>query len=401
MSKTHLWQEEMTEAEGSITISITIENHQKTRTRLWYRLPYECRELVTNSCDPFVVATILMAMNQSTDLIVHGEVSPSLLQNLTEFQAAWNSWLPNNYSLINIIADVEKEQINNQSSDQVIAAFSGGVDSCFTMFRHRTGSCGRWQRNLTAGLMVHGFDIPLSQKEIFDSTAQRSKIMLSSLGVELIPLATNFRQVIKVKWTDTFATALGSCVRLLQRGFQASLIPSSFPYNALSFPYGSNPVTDNLLSSNTFKIIHDGAAFSRLDKIREIVNWPEALEHIRVCWQGSQKDRNCCCCEKCVRTILNFRILGIDLPPCFEQDVTDNQILRLQVEAGGQLDALERTLKAAKKAGISKSWVNATEICIKRSQIENTLKNNLSPTLKKRLVQLRTLISKKEFIDIR
>ncbi|MEA5553232.1 hypothetical protein VB713_20030 [Anabaena cylindrica UHCC 0172] len=395
MSKTHLWQEEITESEGSITISITIEDHQQTRTRLWYSLPSEYRELVTNSCDPFVLATVLMAMNQSTNLIVHGEVSPSLLQNLTEFQAAWNSWLPNNYSLINIIADVEKEQINNQSSDKVIAAFSGGVDSCFTMFRHRTGSCGRWQRNLTAGLMVHGFDIPLNQKEIFDSAAQRSKIMLSSLGVELIPLATNFRQVIKVNWEETYATAVASCLLLLQRGFQAGLIPSAYPYNELHFPCGSNPITDNLLSSYTFQSIHDGAAFGRFAKIREISNWPEALQNLRVCWQGSQKDRNCCRCEKCIRTILNFRILGIDLPSCFEQDVTDNQILNLKLPSGGPLNSLRITLKAAKKAGISESWVNATEICIKRSKIENTLKNNLSPTIKKRLIQLRTLIAKK------
>ncbi|WP_016952106.1 hypothetical protein [Anabaena sp. PCC 7108] len=193
MSKIHLWQEETTEAEGSITISVTIENPQQTRTRLWYRLPSDYKESVSNSCDAFIVATLMMAMNRSTDLIVHGEVSPSLLRNLTEFQLAWNCWLPNDYSLIDIIADVEKEQINNQTSEKAISAFSGGVDSCFTMFRHRTGSCGRWQRNLTTGLMVHGFDIPLQQTEVFENAAQRSQIMLSSLGVEMIPIATNFR----------------------------------------------------------------------------------------------------------------------------------------------------------------------------------------------------------------
>lgn len=46
--------------------------------------------------------------------------------------------------------------------------------------------------------MVHGFDIPLKEKETFENAAQRSQIMLSSLDVEMIPIATNFRQVIKV-----------------------------------------------------------------------------------------------------------------------------------------------------------------------------------------------------------
>jgi hypothetical protein len=394
MSKIHIWQEAITEAEGAITIGVTIEDPQQNRTLFWYSLPSKYKELVTNSCDPFVVATILMAMNQSSNLIVHGEVSSSLLRNLTEFQAAWNAWLPNQYSLINIVADVEKEQISNQTSDKAIAAFSGGVDSCFTMFRHRTASCGRWQRNLKAGLMVHGFDIPLQQTEVFENATQRSQKMLSSLGVEMIPIATNFRQVIKVNWEETYATAVASCMLLLQRGFNAGLLPSSSrPYNELSFPHGSNPITDNLISSNNFQTIHDGAAFSRIEKIREIANWPEALQYLRVCWQGSQKDRNCCRCEKCIRTILNFRLLRIDLPSCFEQDVTNQQILNIKVK-GTQIEELERAVQAAKALDISDSWVMSTKIAIKRNKIQNSIKDSLPSAVRERWRKIRNGISK-------
>lgn len=389
MSKIHIWPEEITEVADEITISITIEDSQQIRTSLWYRLPSKYKSMVTHSCDPFVVATIMMAMNQSSDLVVHGEVSPSLLRNLTEFQAVWHCWRPQSYSLVNIIADIEQEQVNYQSSAQAISAFSGGVDSCFTIFRHCTGRCGRLQRPLKAGLMVHGFDIPLKKQQIFDSAAQKSRLMLSSLGVELITLATNFRQVIKVRWEDAFATAIASSLLLLQNGFREALIPSSPAYNALSLPYGSNPITDNLLCSDNFKIIHDGAAFSRIEKTREIANWPEALQCLRVCWEGDQADRNCCRCEKCVRNILNFRILGLGLPPCFEQDITDNQILTIKVK-GRQLEILEQSVKNAKSAGISESWVRATELCIWYNRIRNTINDSLPISIKQQLHKIKS-----------
>jgi hypothetical protein len=393
INTTHIWQEELIESSESITVSSIIESPDKKQTRLWYRLPAKHRELITNNCDPFVVANILMAMSRSTNIVVHGTVSPSLLQNLAEFQAAWSSWRPNQYKLIEITAEREQEESineNNQNIDKVIATFSGGVDSSFTMYRHSQETCGRQQQNIKAGLMVHGFDIPLAEEEAFNSAAKKSEIMLSSLGIELIPMATNFRQVIPINWEDTFATALASCMTLLQRGYTKGLIPSSFPYNALAFPYGSNPITDVLLSSKTFQIIHDGAAFTRLEKIKAISSWKEASQNLRICWEGKQKDRNCCRCEKCVRNILYYRILGIDLPECFEQDISDNQILHTKVK-GAQLDALERTLKAAKSAGISASWVTALEKSVRINHLQNSLINSLPVSIKQQLRQIKNI----------
>jgi protein-arginine kinase activator protein McsA len=146
-----------------------------------------------------------------------------------------------------------------------------------------------------------------------------------------------------------------------------------------------------MLSSNAFQIVHDGAAFPRLDKMREITKWPEAMQNLRVCWQGNQKDRNCGRCEKCVRTILNFRILGVGLPECFEQDVTDDQIRNIRVTSG-PLTEMERVLEAAKSAGISASWVQALESCIRRNQLQETLeksKTTLETTLKKSMTALK------------
>ncbi len=389
MLQTHLWPEETVKTDGETTVSVTIEAPDQARHQLWYRLPAHYSSLITPSCDPFVVATLLLAMRWSAPIKVHGQVSPSLLQNLEEFQAAWSAWEPDSYHPIEINADMEQEQPPADSLDKAIVAFSGGVDSCFTVFRHRTGRCGRWQRNLQAALMVHGFDIPLEARQEFTNAAEKARALLATVGVDLIPMATNFRQL-PLDWEDAFGTAVGSCLMLLQSGYRTGLIASSFPYQALSLPYGSNPITDWMLSSNAFKIVHDAAAFPRLEKMREIVNWPEALSSLRVCWQGSQGDRNCGRCEKCVRTILNFRILGVGLPECFEEDITDDQIRNIRVTAG-PLTEMERVLAAAQLAGISDSWVQALETCIRHNQPgaeRQEFKVALKRRLPKPLIQL-------------
>jgi hypothetical protein len=261
--------------------------------------------------------------------------------------------------------------------------------------------CGRWQRNIQAGLMVHGFDIPLEQEQIFNRAAQKSKVILASLGVELIPIKTNFRELAQ-DWEDAFGTGIASCLMLLQGCYTAGLIGSSDPYHALNLPYGSNPITDPLLSSQAFQIICDGANFTRLQKVQAIANWQEALANLRVCWQGSQADKNCGQCEKCIRTILNFRVLGLGLPPCFEQDVTDQQILGIQGLNKAQLIELEPILEAAKAADISDSWVKALDSCIKQHQraelqkkYRQALRQQLPAPIKAGIRQLRSLLPRK------
>ncbi len=367
--KTHLWPGNIVETEGQILIHVVVENQGQQRSNLWYRLGAEHRRLFTKTSDPFVVAMIFNAMRKSTDLYVHGQVSPSLLRNLEEFQAVWNCWLPNRYTKIEINADIEQEQPKTNRSENAVMAFSGGVDSCFTAWRHHNGSCGRIRRNLQAAMMIHGFDIPLEEKNVFERAAENSQKILAPLGITLIPVATNFRDLDDY-WNDAHIAGLTSCLMLLQEDYEIGLIASSPPYNNISIapPWGSNPITDRLLSNNTFEIIHDGAAFTRAEKIRAISNWPQALRYLRVCWEGEQKDRNCCRCEKCIRTILNFRVIGLDLPACFEQDVTGSQIAAVRGLNKQHIFDYKKILSSAKAAGICDSWVAALEKCIKQNE---------------------------------
>jgi len=378
MSQIHIWPEQTVKINDSITVSATIEIPNQERNSLWYRLQDKYNSLLTPSCDPFVVAIIFMAMTQGTDVVVHGEVSPSLLQNLAEFQTVWLCWRLH-YKQVEITAEVEREQPTINRTPRTISTFSGGVDSSFTALRHAKKLCGRVQRPLEAGLMIHGLDIALSEQQYFDNAAEKSRATLASLGLELITIATNFR-TFKQDWEDAHGVALASCLMLLQGGYDSGLIPSSVPYQEMNLyteqiSYGSNPITDPLLSSRSFQIIHDGAGFNRTEKVKQIAQWPTALQNLRVCWQGDHKDRNCGHCEKCIRTILNFRAVGLNLPPCFERDIDEREILSLQTLNKGLLCECISILAAAKTNSISDSWVVALE-----KSVRDNRHNAVSPS---------------------
>jgi hypothetical protein len=210
--------------------------------------------------------------------------------------------------------------------------------------------------------MIHGFDIPLEEPETFSSAAERSRTMLSSLGLELIPMATNYRALV-ADWSHSFGAAIGSCMMLFSGRFRVGLFGQGLTYNEFCLLHeGSNPLTDPLLSSDGFRVAPDGTAFDRASKILAMRNWDEFLRNLRVCWIGPQKDRNCCKCEKCIRNILTFRALGLGLPACFPEDVPDSGVGTLGLGPGALPEIRYGGLaRLAAVHGVEGKWVGILE----------------------------------------
>jgi hypothetical protein len=187
--------------------------------------------------------------------------------------------------------------------------------------------------------------------------------MLASLRMELIPVATNYREQ-GGYWPHIFGAGLASCLMLLQGRFREGLIASGYSYKNFSSPDGSNPVSDWMMSSDSFRIIHDGAAFYKPDKLRAISGWPEAMRHLRVCYEGERLDRNCCRCQKCVWTMLTFRMLGLGLPECFDRDISDLEILRMRYPEAGKVQSMQRLVARLKEESCSASWVRALQLSV-------------------------------------
>ena len=124
-----------------------------------------------------------------------------------------------------------------------------------------------------------------------------------------------------------------------------------------------------LFSTDGFRVVHDGAGFSRTQKVQVISAWPAGVENLRVCWEGNRPGGNCGRCEKCLRTMLNFRAVGAGLPSCFDRDATERDIEGMPVRSHLQLNELVGIFEEAGKNGLcGESWVKALARRIARAR---------------------------------
>lgn len=275
--------------------------------------------------DASILSLIFRLMASGVDLHVEGRVSSQLIRNLREFQEAWSMYRPELYRLVRITADevIDAQKVN----EAAIAAFSGGVDSFFTALRH--SGCEASCYSAKAALLVHGFDIAVDQTDQYNELTARITPFAQELGLSIIGMETNSKAVSGQSWEDSFSAQLAGCLHQFGDSYGNGLIGSSEPYDALYVPWGSSPTTDYLLSGGNFQVVHDGAGFSRTQKVARVVKNAAATRCVKVCWEGPDGSKNCGECEKCIRTRLNFAAVGVLNPECFDQPFDKNLINKI------------------------------------------------------------------------
>jgi len=326
------------------------------------------------SARPFLLAFLLPAMRVGAPLVLDTPVDRSTLENLLEWQAVWARWRPRRLQVVPILAPEPSDGPvpllpPAVSGRGAITGFSGGVDSCFSAWRHtRPEAPGRSERRirLGAGLTVHGFDIPLDQPETFDRARERSRALLSAFGLEAFWLRTDVRRLegaFGCAWeTEAHGLWLAAALACLEPWYEGSVIPSSYAYECLRLPWGSNPIGDPLLGSEDRPCRHDGASHTKLDKVRAMAADPAVAGSVRVCWEGAQLDRNCGRCFKCITTQVCFWLSGVAQPAAFPtrcglDDVAllpvknmQNDYLVAQIEAEARAQGWRPLARALQKA---------------------------------------------------
>ena len=299
---------------GQVYRRAMIQRNRQRATELWFSVPIDQAKNLNPNADCFLIAMLMQAMFDKVPIqVVGGGVSTGLIENLNQFQEHWQHWRPV-LSKVEIIAD--HVAINLNKSDNKILAFSGGLDSCHALLHHNVSN-SQASTAVQAALMVHGFDIPLSATCDFYTAFNRAKQITKSVDVPIIKMRTNFRGVVKDHWQDPHGAALAAALSLMAGGFNVGIIASTMNKNIDSV-WGSNPVSDPLLSSTIFTIKHFGHDKSRLDKFSAIASWKTAIRYLRVCWQDSGHGENCGQCRKCMMTQLSMHCLKLSLE-CFNQ----------------------------------------------------------------------------------
>lgn len=352
--------------EGGTRRLIHLDNVRDPRHRsltIFFDMAGEYRAPPLDLLDGFVFGIIFYAMRLGQGIRVHGRMSCDALRNLNEFQDAWILWNGSRYSKVDIIARDTIDGIHIPKSAEAIVAFSGGVDSIFTLLRHATGVLDLASYPVGRSvLLVHGFDVSLEKPEQLEALKERTAPFLKELNLEVRTIRTNLKTLALQDWEDSHAAQLACCLHNYSHEFGYGLIGSTEPYDALVLPWGSNPATDHLLSSAAFRIVHDGAAYSRTRKVEEIARHAAAMAAVKVCWEGADAAVNCGVCEKCIRTQLNFLAVGVVNPPCFaapsnvQQHIDGMPLLNHTSRA-----ELRSIIAYAKSKGISDMWVKQLE----------------------------------------
>jgi len=342
---------------------------------LFYEFARELAPAPPDNFDAILCAVVLHAMAEQRDICLHGPATSVMLLNLAEFQLAWSCWLPAVYRPVDIEVDsvVSKTQAR---TPRAISAFSGGVDSSFTLIRN-SASAAKRGFDVDTVLLVHGFDVLLSNSDDLRELVERTAPIRALAGVQLRIVRTNSKELGLQRWEHSFGAQLAACMHLCSAEFCFALMGSSEPYDALVLPWGSNPVTDHLLSGANLRIVHDGAAFSRTAKIAYLSRFPAAVKSLKVCWEGKQQGRNCGVCEKCVRTQLNFLAVGVKNPLCFERPLDLRRIRDIRLRNDALVAEFRSIVEYAERRNIDEEWLRLLRRRLRRRKRIWTAKDEL------------------------
>lgn len=344
-------------------------DYESDRLRFEFLHVGDHRAVEPEVLDGYLFGFVLFAMRHADRMVIEGPLTAPALRNAQAFMEAWHAWLPSEYRIVmiepeRVVADedVARRRAERLLGGRAISAFSGGIDGTFTALRHgvRTSTAPRY--DLTDVLIVHGFDVAADERREFDLLVERIMPLIESIGLGARVLWTDARRRLSreweiMDWGHSFGAQLAGALHQFSDEFEYGLVGSSEPYTHPVTARGSTPATDYLLSGGFMTIVHDGAGFSRTEKVERVALDDIGPRVTKVCWEGPAASRNCGSCEKCVRTRLNFLAVGVESPECFDTPFDLGMIDRLVTDSEVPLLELGTIVEYAERRGNDAEWV--------------------------------------------
>lgn len=284
-----------------LAAEVAYDDGEQPPETYWFEYPAHVSDAISTTGNLWLACLLPLAATRGEPLRLPLAVSPRLLEGARQVIEIWNSWYP----------DVGRTEVvtgpdpaPRTVGDREGVFFSGGVDSFFTVLHDPAPP----SRDL---ITVVGLDVPLRRQEAADRLTRRHMDVARSLDAGFIEVRTNVRET---RWQEAdwerlaHGPVLAAIGLGIERRFRAVRIAAGSGYRDLR-PWGSHPLVDPLWSTEGLEVIHDGGAFSRVEKMRRLVGSGLALESLRICWR-SGADENCGRCNKCYRAMLTLDLLG-------------------------------------------------------------------------------------------
>jgi hypothetical protein len=243
---------------------------------------------------------------------------------------------------------------------------SGGVDGLAALRANRLNYPKGHPESIRDCILLFGandfectVDGPVPERLAEFRRAQSRLLELAeSEDFELIPVLTNTRLLIGDYecWTSVgFGAANVSVAHALSSRFTRVLFASDG--NGVDAPPGaSHPLLDQFFSTAAVQVWHEHAAWSRIDKLRLLAEWPPALRIMQPCHRLKvlpEGQLNCGRCEKCIRTMLGLLALGkLRRGEAFAaDDVTPEMVEQIPVLSPVKADLLRQLIEPLRSVG--------------------------------------------------
>ena len=323
----------LTDDGAELRARVTGDRRRIADRELWIRYPAEHYEHLCPRSDPFLTATLFLAMQHGVPLKVEGPVSRRLFHGLQKYQKILHQWRPR-YKVVEMEAD---ELVDTPLEASAVGAFfSCGVDSFYTLLKNHHSNLPPAEKISHIIFIGKGFDL-IEDDRLYDSLVASVHAAADALGKKAICVDTNARSVLRrggrvqQDWAMGHGLVLASAALGLGGLLRRVHMPSPFAMSD-AHPWATHPLLDPLLSSESLEFVFDGGEATRIEKIRwQIARSQVALDHLRVCW--STYAYNCSDCGKCVWTMVNLELCGaLDRCKTFHNELDYRRISEMELE---------------------------------------------------------------------
>jgi hypothetical protein len=266
------------------------------------------------AADAMAAAMLIPAMRLAEPLEIVPPLSPLLAASLPRIRDVFHTWYPA-LARIDIRCTADATPPTSRPG-RAATFFSGGVDSFYTLLKHRHGA-GSLGVPLTHVVFLEGVEQNLDDTKGADESRAWVRRVAAEAQVECVTGATNLRSALQrslggIHWEKHYHGSALAGLGLALSGLASYVcIPSAFSYNHM-VAHGSTPLADEMFSTERVRILHDGAELPRARKVERIVAWNRdlVLANLRVCIRNHGGAYNCGRCYKCVRTAIPLYVLG-------------------------------------------------------------------------------------------
>lgn len=356
---------------NAVTLSADITFANKKTQRAYITADKQYERFIARDASPFLAAILLPCMKTGEDIFVEGTVSEKLLTNTRDIMKLIVKW---NVGLKKIKIRVQDSTKDTFTPKYTASFFTAGVDSFYTYLKNKN----KKSTKISHLILVHGFDIPLSNPAFFKKVKATVEQVAKEEKVKAVILETNLGEMVEKKliWDFAHGGALASIALMLRKNLKTVLVPGAVRNDQL-FPYGTHPELDVLWSTEKMKVKSDGGEHDRVGKITKVVSKsPIALKYLRVCTQNIKGKYNCSRCFKCLMTMMYLEATGtLKNAKTFEKKIDLIAIKRMYYDYNLKYNIQgEQALALLKKNKVNPALQNAIAYSLEKSKKPNVLK---------------------------